>query len=69
MLAALLADAVMVLHLGFVLALLIIAGLWTEVCVAMPAIQAAGDGRGAQRIGSTFTPPPPMPWATRLKGH
>ncbi|MGW6508238.1 isochorismatase family protein, partial [Streptomyces niveus] len=23
---------------------LIIAGLWTEVCVAMPAIQAAGEG-------------------------
>ncbi|CAI0778491.1 hydrolase [Serratia quinivorans] len=24
---------------------LIIAGLWTEICVAMPAIQAAGEGR------------------------
>lgn len=23
---------------------LVIAGLWTEVCVAMPAIQAAGEG-------------------------
>jgi nicotinamidase-related amidase len=23
---------------------LIIAGLWTEICVAMPAIQAAGEG-------------------------
>lgn len=38
----------------------------TEVTLA---IQAAGDGRGAQRIASTFTPPPPMPWATRLRGH
>ena len=35
---------------------LIIAGLWTEICVAMPAIQAAGRGLRVRRTSSPMPP-------------
>jgi nicotinamidase-related amidase len=43
---------------------LVIAGLWTEACVAMPAIQAQGEGFDVYAVtdASGGCPPRPMRW-------
>lgn len=38
----------------------------TEVTLA---IQASGEGAGAQTMRTRCAPVAPMPWATKLRGH